>query len=97
VPETGGLRPRSPDQWVTWFDIYSVKGGGQIRINDQIISTIAGVLLTTTASTGTSINHAGQSQLIADGKLDVAATGQTGVTFWKSVTTSSLCTETRQT
>ena len=42
------------------------------------MSTIAGDLVTTTASTGTSINYAGQSQLIADGKLDVAATGQTG-------------------
>jgi len=52
--------------------------GGQIRINDQIMSTIAGDLVTTTASTATSINCAGQSQLIADGKLDAAETGQTG-------------------
>ena len=42
------------------------------------MSTIAGELVTTTASTGTSINYAGQSQLVEDGKLDVAATGQTG-------------------
>ncbi len=42
------------------------------------MSTIAGDLVTTTASTGTSINYAGQSQRIADGKLDVAETGQTG-------------------
>ena len=54
------------------------KGGGQIRVIDQIMSTIAGELVTTTASTGTSINYAGQSQLVADGKLDAAATGQTG-------------------
>ena len=54
------------------------KGGGQIRIHNQIMSTIAGELVTTTASTGTSINYAGQSQLVADGKLDAAATGQTG-------------------
>ena len=42
------------------------------------MSTIAGDLVTTTASTATSINYAGQSQLVADGKLDVAETGQTG-------------------
>ena len=42
------------------------------------MSTIAGDLVTTTASTGTSINYAGQSQLIADGKLDAAETDQTG-------------------
>ena len=42
------------------------------------MSTIAGDLVTTTASTATSINYAGQSQLIADGKLDAAETGQTG-------------------
>ena len=42
------------------------------------MSTIAGDLVTTTASTGTSINYAGQSQLVADGKLDAAETGQTG-------------------
>ena len=42
------------------------------------MSTIAGDLITTTGSTGTSINYVGQSQLIADGKLDVAETGQTG-------------------
>jgi len=42
------------------------------------MSTIAGDLVTTTALTGTSINYAGQSQLVADGKLDVAATGQSG-------------------
>jgi hypothetical protein len=57
---------------------YDANDGGQIRFNDQIRSTIAGDLVTTTASTATSINYAGQSQLIADGKLDVAATGQTG-------------------
>jgi len=57
---------------------YDATHGGQIRINDQIMSTIAGELVTTTALTATSINYAGQSQLIADGKLDVAATGQTG-------------------
>ncbi len=57
---------------------YDANDGGQIHINDQIMSTIAGDLVTTTASTGTSINYAGQSQLIADGKLDAAATGQTG-------------------
>ncbi len=56
---------------------YDATGGGQIRINDQIMSTIAGDLVTT-ASTATSIHYAGQSQLIADGKLDVAETGQTG-------------------
>jgi len=54
------------------------KGGGQIRIHNQIMSTIAGDLVTTTASTGTSINYAGQSQLVADGKLDVPVSGQTG-------------------
>jgi hypothetical protein len=53
-------------------------GSGQIRINDQIMSTFPGDLVTTTASTATSINYAGQSQLIADGKLDAAETGQTG-------------------
>ena len=42
------------------------------------MSTIAGELVTTTASTGTSINYAGQSQLVADGKLDVPVSGQTG-------------------
>ena len=42
------------------------------------MSTIAGELVTTTASTATSINYAGQSQLVVDGKLDAAATGQTG-------------------
>ena len=57
---------------------YDATHGGQIRINDQIMSTIAGDLVTTTASTATSINYAGQSQLIADGKLDAAETGQTG-------------------
>ena len=57
---------------------YDATHGGQIRINDQIMSTIAGELVTTTASTGTSINFAGQSQWVADGKLDVAETGQTG-------------------
>ncbi len=57
---------------------YDATDGGQIRINDQIMSTIAGDLVTTTASTATSINYAGQSQLIADGKLDAAETGQTG-------------------
>ena len=40
------------------------------------MSTIAGDLVTTTASTATSIHYAGQSQLIADGKLDTAETGQ---------------------
>ena len=45
------------------------KRGGQIRINDQIMSTIAGDLVTSTASTATSIHYAGQSQLIADGIL----------------------------
>ena len=38
--------------------------------------TIAADLVTTTASTATSIHYAGQSQLIADGKLDAAETGQ---------------------
>ncbi len=33
------------------------------------MSTIAGELVTTTAATGTSINYAGQSQQIADGKF----------------------------
>ena len=42
------------------------------------MSTIAGDLVTTTASTATSINYAGQSQLVADGKLDVPVSGQTG-------------------
>ena len=42
------------------------------------MSTIAGDLVTTTASTAMGIHYAGQSQLIADGKLDVAETGQTG-------------------
>ena len=42
------------------------------------MSTITGDLVTTTGSIGTSINYAGQSQLIADGKLDVAETGHTG-------------------
>jgi len=42
------------------------------------MSTIAGDLVTTTASTATSINYAGQSQRIANGKLDAAARGQTG-------------------
>ncbi len=57
---------------------YDANDGGQIRINDQIMSSFAGDLVTTTASTATSIHYAGQSQLIADGKLDVAETGQTG-------------------
>ena len=57
---------------------YDANDGGQIRIIDQIMSTIAGDLVTTTASTGTSIHYAGQSQWIADGKLDAAGTGQTG-------------------
>jgi hypothetical protein len=42
------------------------------------MSTFPGDLVTTTTSTATSINYAGQSQLIADGKLDAAETGQTG-------------------
>ena len=57
---------------------YDATDGGQIRINDHVMSTIAGDLVTTTASTATSIHYAGQSQLIADGKLDAAATGQKG-------------------
>jgi hypothetical protein len=57
---------------------YDANDGGQIRIHDQIMSSIAGDLVTTTASTATSINYAGQSQRIADGKLDAAARGQTG-------------------
>jgi hypothetical protein len=39
------------------------------------MSTIAGDLVTTTASSATSISYAWQSQLIADGKLDAGETG----------------------
>ncbi len=52
--------------------------GGQIRVIDQIMSTFHGDLVTTTAVTDRAITYAGQSQLVADGKLDVAETGQTG-------------------
>jgi hypothetical protein len=68
---------------------YDANDGGQIRINDQIMSTIAGDLVTTTASTATSINYAGQSQLITDGKLDAAETGQTGDYHLENPTTGS--------
>ncbi len=57
---------------------YDATGGGQIRVTDQIMSNLAQDLVTTTGSSETSINFAGQSQIIADGKLDVAETGQTG-------------------
>ncbi len=57
---------------------FDANDGGQIRVIDQIMRTIAGDLLTTTGATDRTITYAGQSQLIADGKLDVAETGQTG-------------------
>ena len=42
------------------------KRGGQIRINDHVMNTIAGDLVTSTASTATAIHYAGKSQLIAE-------------------------------